>query len=116
MSYAYSVYLVDNEGVRAHRAVETFVINSSKPTAAALYCERRYTRFVIIDGQGVQVYASDKRDETGAFKSFEQCRDEAAVAKIAQLKAALRWAVAQIDDDLDPDFQAAFDNVKRLAQ
>jgi len=71
-TYTYACYLVDNQGVRDHRAAECFTINSSssKPTAAALYCERRYTRFVIVDADGVQVYASDKRDESGAFKGY----------------------------------------------
>jgi hypothetical protein len=116
MSHTYACYLVDNQGVRAHRAAECFTINASKPTAAALYCERRYTRFVLCDAEGVQVYASDPRDDNGALKSYAQCVDEAAEEKIAALKAALRWALEQIDDDLDLDHQEALANARRISQ
>jgi hypothetical protein len=38
----------------------------------------------------------------------------AAQARIAELEAALSWAIDQIDDDLDPDHQAALQRAREL--
>lgn len=39
----------------------------------------------------------------------------AAQARIAELQAALAWAIEQIEDDLDPDHQAALERAHALA-
>jgi len=75
----FSVYLIDRNGHRADRAVEAFTIRGGV-AVAALYCERRYPRFIIVDAEGSQAYASNPADETAGYLPHEQLvRDARAV-------------------------------------
>ena len=69
------VYLVTPAGERADQAVEALTFRGDGKLALE-YLTRRYRRFVLHDGNGVQVYASDPRDETGAFIPYEQLKRE----------------------------------------
>ena len=63
---ARTVYLVDDNGVRANVAVESLTFRGDGKLALE-YLTRRYRRFVLHDAEGVQVFASDDRDRTGAY-------------------------------------------------
>jgi len=75
------VYLVSADGVRAARPVLAYSGADSRPMSLAdviaLANAQGFIRYSVEDHDGVQVHASDARDSSGAFKSFDQCRAEA---------------------------------------
>lgn len=48
--------------------------------------------------------------------TIEQCANARLIAKAPDLKAALAWALDQIEDDLDPDHQAALAHARSLLE
>ncbi len=59
----YSVYLVNEAGTRATKPCGGGEILDS----TTLYALEQFERFVVLDAKGVQVFASDDRDSTGAY-------------------------------------------------
>ena len=55
--------------------------------------------------------AADERDRVAALASNARL-----IAKAPDLKAALAWALDQIEDDLDPDHQAALAHARSLLE
>ena len=62
-----SVYLVRADGVRAARPVLAYAADSRPLTLAdvAAAAAAQFVRFTIEDADGVQVFASDARDDSG---------------------------------------------------
>lgn len=63
---SFSVYLVSSDGVRAKTTIAPFT-EAATLNDVKTFATPRFARFVVLDDAGVQVYASDKRDETGAY-------------------------------------------------
>lgn len=57
------IYLIGENGVRAREPV----LGASTAFNAKRAGCKMFIRFVILDAAGVQVFASDTRDETGAY-------------------------------------------------